>query len=275
MTRFTVRLSSALVVGAGFTALLAAGTAHALVLADKSAELKFRSDVGKQTAAYLKCVIKAAQKCEKAGALAGQECDLVAQVAAPPADPKAKFPAALAKCASKVNMSKKAGALTYESIGCPGDCDPVTAGPQRCANLQAYQDFTLGDTGTRATVNLQGAALPPLTGCADNAACLAESVRYSKFALGSLKCMGACEGDYKGKKGNGGPVDAGVCHLPITSPPTAGGSDPVFVTCITKALASAEKKGGPLNTPLKDAISGALNNAVDYVSNITGGNCGP
>ena len=269
--RVPLRLGSAFLVVSGLTALLAGSTAQALVLVDKSPEQKFRLDVGKQTSGYLACIIKAVQKCEKKGALAAAECDLVTKTAAPPAD-SVKFAAAIAKCDSKINLAKKAGLLTYNSIGCPGDCDPVTAGPQACANLTAYEAFTLGDTGTRASVNLQGAALV-LTGCADNASCLAEAVRFSKFALGSLKCMGACDADFKNKKGNGGPTDAPVCHLPVTAPPDAGGADPAFVKCIGKALAGAEKKGGPLNATLKDAISGALNQAVDATNNIPGGNC--
>jgi len=122
---------------------------------------------------------------------------------------------------------------------------------------------------------VQGALLPVLTGCADNASCLAESVRYGTFALGSLKCMGACEADYKNKKGNGGPTDGPVCHLPVGTPADPGGTDPVFVACIGKALAKAEKKGGPLVTLLKDGLSAALNQAVDFTNNVPGGNCGP
>ncbi len=273
-SRFLAGPGAAFLVVTGLAALLAGGTAQALLLADKSAEQKFRLDVGKQTSGYLSCIIKAAQKCEKDGALPGSECNLVTRTAAAPADPKGQFAAALAKCDSKVELSKKAGVLTYQSIGCPGDCDPVTAGPQPCANLQAYQDFTLGDTGTRATVNLQGSVIPALTGCADNESCVAEAARYSKFALASLKCMGACEADFKNKKGNGGLTDASVCHLPVTAPPDAGGTDPFFVACIGKVLASAEKKG-PLNALLKDGLSAALNDAVDAVNNIPGGNCGP
>jgi len=274
MRRFGVSLATTALAAAGLTVLLAS-SAHALILDNKTPEQKFRLDVGKQSVKYLACVIKAGQTCEKSGAVAGQECNLVTETATSPADPKGKLGPALTKCASKVNFSKKAGTLTYEDIGCPGDCDTSTAGPQRCANLQAYQDFTVGDSGTRATINAEGGVIPTLTGCADNAACVAESVRYSKYALGVLKCMGACEADYSNKKGNGGPTDAGVCHLPVTSPADPGGTDPVFLACVSKAKAGAEKKGGPLNATLTNVLNGALNSAVDDLSNIPGGNCGP
>ena len=252
---------------------LAAAPASALVLADKSPELKFRADVGKQTAGYLACIIKASLACEKTGVLTAGECNLVTKTAAAPADPKGKFGPALDKCAAKVDLAKKAKGLTYEDIGCPGDCDPGTPGAQRCTDLLAYQAFTVGDTGTRASVSLQSSVLPVLTGCSDNASCNVEAKRYGDWALGALKCSGACEADYKNKKGNGGPTDGPVCHIPTATDTNA--TDPVFLTCISKLQAKIEKKGGPLVASLKDAISTALNTAVDQSQNIPGGNCGP
>ncbi len=270
-----VRLGSRLLAASALATLLVGGSASALVLVDKSPELKFRSDVGKQVSGYLACIIKASQKCEKSGSLAAGECNLVTKTATPPADAKGKFADDLAKCDAKVDLDKKAKGLTYEDIGCPGDCNPGVPGNQRCTDLQAFEDFTVGDTGTRASISLQSAAIGLLTGCSDNASCLAEAARYGAFALAALKCMGSCEADYKNKKGDGGNTDDPVCHLPVGAPADPGGSDPKLVDCITKAKDKAEKKLGAMNAILKDGISAALNQSVDAFNNAPGGNCGP
>ena len=56
--------------------LMTVATANALVLPEKSAEQKFRRDVGKQLTKYTLCVVKAAQKCEKNGTSTAVECHL-------------------------------------------------------------------------------------------------------------------------------------------------------------------------------------------------------
>jgi hypothetical protein len=126
------------------------GPAHALVLTDKSPEQKFRKDIAKQLSKYVLCLTKAAQKCEATGVTTAVECHLDTVVADPPADPKNKFPGAVIKCVSKVNLAKKSpsqGAdpvADYESIGCPGDSDGVNNnGDQRYADFNAYQVGTI------------------------------------------------------------------------------------------------------------------------------------
>jgi hypothetical protein len=68
------------------------GSASALVLADKSDPQKLRKDLQKQQSKYVKCLVKAALKCEKSGdKIVPLECDIT-DATTPPADDRPSSP---------------------------------------------------------------------------------------------------------------------------------------------------------------------------------------
>jgi hypothetical protein len=261
--------------------VLLASTASALVLTDKSDEQKLRKDIQKQQTKFVDCIVKAALKCEKAGAVGNPpECDLPTGDDGTPANDDAAFQESIAKCESKVDYTKKGfgdNASDYDAIGCPGDSvaggadDPYT-------DLVAYQTganaAAKGQVDTLAAV-LAGAAVgaggPCNAGTPDeqNDCTNALAKLASGYAKGLFKCIGKCESDYKDKKGNGGPTDAANCALDPDGalPYTAGNVN--FNACTTKAREKADKKGGfpgPVGS-LVGLIHSALNDATTDVFN--------
>jgi hypothetical protein len=243
---------------------LLAGSASALVLADKSDPQKLRKDIQKQQSKFVNCLVKAALKCEGTGDQVNPpECDLSDGTAIAPANGKGTFVADIAKCESKVDYTKKSYssiATDYDDIGCPGDSAPP-------APDNPYSDLVAYETGANASAKdqidtlaavLAGAAADPGicgTGTADEqndcGVDLAKVV--GNYAKGLFKCLGLCENDYKDKKGNGGGNDAGNCTLdPDGSAPNNSGNLN-FNACVDKARGKAEKKG-----PLPPSIVGVL-----------------
>ena len=108
----------------------------AVVYSKESPAQKLRADIGRQRIEYLRCLTRSALACERTGVLPGTECVLATSTAAMPADPQGKFPEAVLECDKKLNYARKApeentSRQNYELIGCPGDSDGGTAGPQR------------------------------------------------------------------------------------------------------------------------------------------------
>ena len=237
---------------------LISGSASALVVADKSAEQKLRKDINNQQIKYVKCLAKAAIKCEDSGALMAQECVLATSTATPPADAKGKFAGDIAKCDSKVDFSKKLGSLTdvtgYTGIGCPGDSDNVTPGDQPFSGIAAYQ---AGQT-TKTQVDAIGVVLGSVAGpdpavcgslpAPDQPKCVNDLAKLTaKYASDVQKCIWLCENDYKDKKGNGGPTDGANCALDLGPSANDGANtsgNAAFNACVDKAWGKAQKKGG-------------------------------
>lgn len=311
------RLTRGVRIAVATAALLVAGggVARAFILlpeTDKDA-IGNRNDVYAQSSKFSQCIVKALQKCEKGQDPTTPQCLLTGSTTNPttlftgvdPNTPKIadKFEADVQKCISKVDYSKKGakdGTPTskYEAIGCPGDCDDVTAGDQRCTDMSQYQDSSL--EGTLDTVNLLGAAIPALAiqqpppavdpaGCVPPSnvdpaifakeakafdKCITNAVSVvAKFAAAVQKCIAGCEADYKDKKGNGGPTDGPpTCNLAAID----NMNPDAFGACYLKALEKANKK------PLPAGIGGALglvgcalDPATNGLFNVPGGNCGP
>jgi hypothetical protein len=139
-------VSSAALAVAG-AVLLTGSAASAFVLdpvADKAA-LGLRNDVAKQGSGLTACLVKAVTACEKGSDPLSPDCLISA-----PGDCSwnakacAKFVAAVPKCFAKVSFAKKVKAPTtsaqaYQSLGCPGDCDPDDDGPQACTDLETWE----------------------------------------------------------------------------------------------------------------------------------------
>jgi len=248
---------------AGGLALGVAGSVRGLVLMDKSAEAKQRKDIGKQGAKESLCVAKALLKCEANGTSKDPECNATNPASSTVPDPKGKIipklTADITKCESKLNYAKKSAtgnAVTdYTGIGCPGDSDSGTAGDQPFADLTGYQAFV--GPNTRAQLDLLGTLLGVL--CADNQCAVDQGNLGLAYAKGLFKCISKCENDYKDKKGNGGPDD-----LTTHCDPAAG--DPNFATCVSGALAKAQKKG-TINVLLVNAINSAIATASNDLYN--------
>jgi hypothetical protein len=250
-------------------ALIAATTAHALVLTEKSPEQKFRRDVGKQLTKYTLCIVKAAQACEKNGTSTAVECHLDTGVVDGGIDPKGKFGPALQKCADKVALAKKSPSGgtdpvgDYQGIGCPGDSNAGTAGDQPFADLTAYQ------AGSEANSRAQIAGLALLIdtfGCAagtgntdeaDIACVQSNAEKLGALAKGVFKCGDKCENDYKAKAGNGGTTD---------SPNCAQGGDATNQLCLDAALAKATKKG-PFDAGVLSGVLPAVQAALTTAGN--------
>ena len=122
--------------------VFAVGSAASGTVLPKGDLQKLRKDIDKQTAKYAICVGKAALACEATGTNKAPECDLTGDGMPPPGTVPAEAITALgedlAKCASKLNLSKKG--TDYAGIGCPGDCDAGTVGDQSCTNMAGFQD---------------------------------------------------------------------------------------------------------------------------------------
>jgi hypothetical protein len=265
-------------VSLGGMALLAS-SASALILGDKTDEQKLRRDIQKQQSKFVDCIVKAALKCEKNGAVGNPpECDISTGDDGTPANDDQSFMDALAKCEGKVDYTKKLFgdiASDYDAIGCPGDSVPGGA-DDPFTDLVTYQaganDSAKSQVDTLAAV-LAGAAVGaggPCNAAADPNDCVNDLAKLAGgYAKGLFKCISLCENDYKNKKGNGGPTDAANCQLdPDGALPYTGG-DALFQVCTTKARDKADKKGGfpgPVGS-LIGLIHSALNDATLDVFN--------
>lgn len=298
--------------------LVASGTAASAFVLDPALPggkdaIGNRNDIFAQGAKFSQCVVKSVQKCEKGQDPVTPQCVLTGSLTNPttmfsgtekdPMNPKIgpKFEADIQKCISKVDYAKKGAKGTtevekYEAIGCPGDCDVVTGGDQRCIGLDQYQD--VASASTLDTVNTLGALVPalaiqgdPMTdpnGCVPPVSdpmtmpkefakelkafdkCITSAVSVvAKYAAAIQKCIASCEADYKGTKGDGGDNDGPpTCNLSAIVDP----AEP-FAACTAKALATANKK--PLPAGIAAAlglVGGALDPATNNLFNKPG-NC--
>ncbi len=246
--------------------LLGAAAASAEILAAKSPEQKHRADVGKQVSKLVLCIVKQSEKCEKKGTSAAQECDLSDPPSSTIADGKAKtkFIDGIAKCESKLNLTKKGPASNYSVFGCPGDSVPG-------GTDDPYADMAAFGTGisptARTQLDLLGVILNGLCtgdplGQPDAASCVLFQIKNgAKYSKGVYNCMGKCENDYQDKKGNGGTFDD-----PAQCYPGNASADDNFESCVNDTLAKAEKKG-QLHDGLIAAINGALGDANNDLYN--------
>jgi hypothetical protein len=246
-----------------FCAVFAVSTvASAEILADKSAEQKHRKDVGKQIAKLVACFAKSIEKCEKKGTSSASECSIADPPASTIADTKAKdkFVAAIDKCKSKLNLTKKGPASNYTVVGCVGDSDEGTAGDQPYTDLDDFQ-ANVGQN-TQDALALLGPAITalcdidPAPATDANACTIVHIKQGGGYGKGVFKCMEKCENDYKDKKGNGGGTD----DLDQCNPETS--AEPNFNDCASKALDKANKKG-----TLKAAVIAALDAALGDANN--------
>jgi len=244
-------------------ALAGATVVKALILVAKSPAAQQRTDIGKQSTKLTLCMAKATLKCEANGTSNAPECNIVDPDSSTVPDPKGKiipkYKAALNKCASKLDFSKKSATndpvTDYTGIGCPGDSDPNTAGNQPFTDLNAYQANVAPNA--RSQLHLLGAILQAI--CADNQCTVDQGTLGLAYAKGLLKCVGKCEDDYNNKAGNGGGTDdMTVC--------TAGSADPNMQACVSSALEKAQKKG-TLNATLKSSLEAAVASASNGLYN--------
>ena len=187
--------------------LTTGSAAHALVLAEKSPAQKLRADIGKQVVGFAKCLGKAVVACEKTGSQTARECTLgsTTPIAAPSADPKGKFPAAVAKCKAKLDFSRKAprdltSLESYQLLGCPKFTVPFPLG-----GLDPLEQL----------VSMLGQAIDQVipdpvlaSGCTDGKSCAVATQMMLELLDGLNKCELSCEEDYADKRGNGGPTDS-------------------------------------------------------------------
>ncbi len=241
-----VHLSGRIILVAGVLALFSQ-SAFALVMSSGSPEQKWRADVRKQSAKFIACVVKATLKCEATGPAYGMDCD--------PSIPSAayadggKFVAAIAKCESKVDYTKKGD--FYVESGCIGDAvtddnaDPATLGDQIYDDLAGYEAGSIAVI--RGAVSVIGGNVPALSGCktssnatpvtAGEIVCAnAQAAALGAYAAGWTTCADACENDYKNSKGDGGPNDDPVCIY------GDAGASAAFTACIDAARAKAYQK---------------------------------
>lgn len=207
------------------TALLLAGSAaHALVLAEKSPAQKLRADLGKQIVGYAKCLGKALVACEKSGSQTTTECALATATADPSADPKGKFPTAVARCAAKLDFPRKApkdltSFESYQLLGCPRFTFPFQLG-----GLEQLQQL-LSQLGQAIDQVLPDPA--PVSGCTDGKSCAIATQMMLELLDGLNKCELACEEDYADKRGDGGPTNS------LTQCDASG--DPAMQACVQRA----------------------------------------
>ena len=207
------------------TLLLATGTgAHALVLAEKSPAQKLRADIGKQMVGYAKCLGKAVVACEKTGSQTTTECTLETATATPSADPKGKFPTAVAKCDAKLDFTRKAprdltSLESYQLLGCPRYTFPF-----QFAGLEQFQQGLLLLKG-----GIDDLLPDPsfVSGCTDGKSCAVATQMLLDFLDALNKCELRCEEDYADKRGNGGTTDG------LAQCDAAG--DPGMQSCVAKA----------------------------------------
>jgi hypothetical protein len=267
-------------------ALAVAGAAHAFLIDAKTQPQKNRSDINLQSAKHIACLIKAVQACERKGTTVEQECFLATGTTAPGIDPEGKFPAAIAKCDSKLLFMKKAGrgvgeVEAYEALGCPGDGDTNTPGDQRFTDMIPFQESV--KPVFKSTLDTLAAALPALTGCDVQPGlklqtkCLnAERKRLTAYSSAIGKCQRACENDYVGKKGDGGPVDDPVCALDEgLVDETNESGDPTFNACVDRAFEKATRREPwppSVQTLILPEIHAGLNSTTATLYN-TAGKC--
>ncbi len=232
------------------SALVLAGlpaSSHALVLAQQSPAQKHRTDIGNQLRKYGLCLAKAALTCEKKGATSGYECDLGTGVAAGTVEPKAagKFFEKVVKCNANFQPDKKSAGSSYDLIGCPGDCDDVAAGLQRCTDIAAYEAHVEDGSSTAGIhTAIAAIAMEVDANCASFHGTSTESSanvmldcvgkdwkQLVKYAKGAAKCVNSCQSDYKDKKGFGGLSDDPICEIDGV----ASAFD--FDTCLSKKAA--------------------------------------
>jgi hypothetical protein len=222
-----------------------------LVLPEKSAAQKLRADIAKQVAAYSRCLITALLACEKKGVSTDAECNLETATAIPPADPKGKFAAAIAKCDAKVDYTRKAPkkgdpVSSYELIGCPSGA----TGGAPFADMTGFQALV---TNAKREIDEVAGLIAVVSGCTDTKSCVADAKAIAAFAAAFGKCQTLCENDYKDKKGNGGhDDDASRCDP---------NGDPAAVACIDKATNRFLEKAA--TWPLGALVPGAILNTID------------
>lgn len=253
--------------------------------ADKDA-IGNRTDIAGQTGKFVGCLRKAVETCQRDQNPGFQSCFFTNSVTAPTTsftgtDPKgkgiaAKFEAATQKCIASGDFAKKGarGASSeakYRALGCPFQCNRVTPGQPHCADLTTFQQAWLIER-----INEQGyltgamRALSIKTNPSDMISCVlpatadpkeyAEQARVFdrcvtsavdavvKYQAALRKCQTACETDYAGKKGGGGPTDGPpACGLGVADP-----NDPLTI-CVAKATAALNRK--PLPYGLVSAIA--------------------
>ncbi len=247
--------------------LASAGMAHAWVpdLTDASEKAAFGqlTDIYKQQAKFVACVVKAAVKCEALGSdPAVREC--VFATASGPG-----LAEALASCESKVDYMKKSAtgdsSADYTTMQCPGDMDSTAVGNQQFADLSAWQ-------ASRSATYTQLDALGTLSSVLGVAAgkdvkTIGKDIgELSKFGQAIFKCIGACEGDTKNSKGNGGTTDSTTqCSVKSADTP-----DPVQAACRDAAIVKMESKlglGGGTYAALIPLIRNALSDAANTTWN--------
>src|SRR5690606_37771167 len=127
---------------------------------------------------------------EKSGTTVNAEC-----VLATGTGPDAKFPAAIAKCESKVDYTKKSFgdiASDYDAIGCPGDSDGNSGNGD-----QPYSDLVTYEAGANETakssIDLIGALVGALSNCGTDPDPNKCSIKVAKalggYAKDVYKCM--------------------------------------------------------------------------------------
>lgn len=178
--------------------------AHALVFAVKSPEQKLRADIGKQTFGYLKCLGKALVACEKTGTSVAPECTVENGVTAGNADPKGKFPAAIAKCDAKLDFARKTPrGLTslqgYQLLGCPSYGTGF-----EFSSLEQYAQFLLL---VKPAIDDFVPNMQLVAGCTDAKSCAGAAKVLLDYVDALGRCRITCEEDFKNKKGNGGTTD--------------------------------------------------------------------
>ncbi len=254
---------------AGALALaLAATGAHAHVISKTTDPglVALRADVAKQVSTYTACLVKAASKCEKRGAVSGPECDLATGAVAyepSPGKETAKFQAAIAKCDAKQALGKRG--TDYAGIGCPGDCG-TGPGLQQCASQAAYEASVESTSATAAKAQIGLLALAVDGGCAGTGApdsdaridCVEDATKQlAKYASSLFKCEQTCEADVTGKKGGGATTNAPVCL-------TGGGAHPSLAACEQKAAAKVTNVSAVTVRPL---VAGVVDDATNGLFN--------
>jgi hypothetical protein len=268
-----MRKGFAIVAAFGLTLSASAAFANVIDPGTDKANAKLRADIASQVSKYTFCLIKAAQKCEKKGLSSAGECNLATGAVSydPGGDAETKFQDSIAKCDSKVNLTKKG--TNYVGIGCPGDCNAIAPGTQQCTDIPAFQNTITAATATSAKGQL-GLLVTLIDGaCAtDNPGklptdveridCVADaSKNLSKYASGVFKCQAKCENDFKDKKGNGGGTNGPNC--------LAGnaGADANFNACVNKGLTKVQPNLTPAVSGLIPIINAVINDATNQLYN--------
>lgn len=220
-----------------------------------------RGFVAARLVAYTNCAAAAARKCEAKGAVSSPECVLATGAVAyepVPGPQTEKFQAALAKCAAKLQLTKKGD--DYGGVGCPGDCDP-TPGAQPCGGLEAYGAEVA--RALREQLDLVAAGIDGLCASAGDPAgkerkkCQNDGAKQLAVYAGKLlTCQRRCELDVMGRLGGGGLTNAPVCLV-------SGGSEG-FDACEAKA---AVKLKSAAAVALRPQVAAALDAITDELFN--------